>query len=161
MKIYMLVVSTTIAAIMIPQARADGVCGDSNSLIFDCQLPGSTVVLCLSSQTGAVTYRASSSGKTDMLISSLDQKDARFLFSSAPNVGGGEAHIRFSNGEYTYILYDRTVRTVDGADSSAGVVVYRKTKKIANLICENDASIRQLAYSKLPRERFKSISPMQ
>jgi len=85
------------------------------------------------------------------------QRGRVFHFSNTPYAGGGEAHIRFSVGKYTYFLYDKTIKTESGHDFSAGVVVYRDQVKVSNKVCDNDASIRENAYSNLTKEEYEDI----
>lgn len=47
--------------------------------------------------------------------------------------------------------------TDEGPDFSAGIVVYRKSKRIADLTCNNDASIHQEAYEQMPTEAYRDI----
>jgi hypothetical protein len=108
--------------------------------------------------TGALVYRYGSMKKVDLEVSDAAlNKSPTFYFSNVPYSGGGEAHIRFSTAKYAYYLYDKTVKTDDGPQVSAGVVVYRNDKKVDHKVCENDASIGQTAYDEMPKEAYRDI----
>ncbi|GAA7765430.1 hypothetical protein HpMS107_37360 [Helicobacter pylori] len=106
---------------------------------------------------GLLVYRNGTREKIDMEISDGGRKNNKFYFSYRPYAGGGEAHIKFSNNGYRYYIYDKIIKADDGHDFSAGIVVYRGDKKVANLGCINNASIRQQAYSSITRESYRNI----
>ncbi|WP_158940297.1 hypothetical protein [Burkholderia sp. S171] len=49
------------------------------------------------------------------------------------------------------------MKTDNGPEASVGIVVYKKGKKIANLSCENNASISAEAYEAMRQEDFNAI----
>lgn len=103
-------------------------------------------------------YRAGSQSKIDLYLKQDGgNKKNKFFFSSTMYPGGGESHIRFSNGTYNYFLFDRTIKEDDGPASSSGVVIFNKQKRIAASECQNDASIHAEAYSNLTKEEYKNI----
>jgi hypothetical protein len=139
-------------------AYAEGLCEAGETVVFNCELPKSVSSLCLAGRNGVLTYRNGGEGKLNLKISDEGQgKGKIFYFSNIPYAGGGEAHIRFSRSDYTYYLYDKITKTDDGPTSSAGVVIYRDQVKVANLMCGNDASIRESAYSEITKEAYRSI----
>jgi hypothetical protein len=139
-------------------AYAEGLCKERETAIFNCELQKSTSSMCESNDTGVLFYRNGVVNQIDLEFSDNGARKGKiFYFSNAPYAGGGEAHIRFSRSGYTYYLYDKTVRTGEGPTFSAGVVVYKRTQKISNLICGNDASIHQNAYHSITKERYRSI----
>jgi hypothetical protein len=149
-----LIVNLTIAI----TTHAEGMCKLGELTIFNCELPKSTSSLCQSTDSSALTYRNGVGGKIHFELSSNDNKSAPvFYFSNIPYSGGGEAHVRFSNQEYTYYLYDKTIKTDEGPTFSAGIVIYKKQDKISNLVCGNDASIHESAYQSITRETYRSI----
>jgi hypothetical protein len=132
--------------------HSEGICKDNEAIIFNCEMPKSVSSLCRSKDSGIFTYQINLE-LSDRGIS----KGQSFYFSNTPYAGGGEAHIRISRSGYTYYLYDKTVKTEDGPAFSAGIVVYRGERKISNLICSNDASIRRNAYDDITKESYRSI----
>ncbi|RKT13439.1 hypothetical protein B0G69_6589 [Paraburkholderia sp. RAU2J] len=139
-------------------AHAEGMCGAKEEAVFNCELDRTTASLCEMKDTGVLTYRNGTMKKIDIEVSdSGSNKGNVFYFSNVPYAGGDEAHIRFSRAGYTYYFYDKTVKTDDGPEFSAGIIVYRGNKKISRKICSNDASIRQAAYSDITKEGYKNI----
>ena len=138
--------------------HAEGLCAAKETAIFNCEIRKSISSLCQSKENGILTYRNGFDGKISLQISGNNEsKRDVFYFSSRPYAGGGETHIRFSRLGYTYYLYDKTVKTDEGPTFSAGIVVYKGEKKISNLVCDNDASIRADAYQSIARESYRAI----
>ncbi|MDR6419619.1 hypothetical protein J2801_001870 [Paraburkholderia phenoliruptrix] len=143
---------------LVVAAHAEGLCKSEEAAIFNCELPKSISSLCRSSDASVLTYRNGIKGRLNLEISDGGGERGRvFYFSNIPYSGGGEAHIRFSRSGYTYFIYDKTIKSDDGAISSAGLVVYKGDKKISNLVCGNDASIREVAYHAITKETYRSI----
>jgi hypothetical protein len=139
-------------------AHAEGLCEADEAVIFNCELPKSISSLCQSDGDGVLTYRNGGNGKINLKISDAGESMGRiFYFSNVPYAGGGEAHIRFSRSNYTYYLYDKTMKTDNGPAISAGVVIYKDGERIANLACSNDASMRERAYHAITKEDYQSI----
>lgn len=137
---------------------AEGICTAGEAAIFNCDLRGGAASLCESNSEGILTYRHKTRNSIDLEISDgADRRGKVFHFSSTHYAGGGEAHIRFAGGGYTYFLYDKTVKTEDGSDFSAGIIVYKGNINIATYVCTNDASIRQSAYLIIKEEGYKDI----
>jgi hypothetical protein len=139
-------------------AHAEGLCTIKETVIFNCELRKSVSSLCQSAENGVIIYRNGVGGKIILQVSD-DEKNERdvFYFSNTPYAGGGEAHIRFARLGYTYYLYDKTVKTDEGPTFSAGIVIYKGERKISNLTCNNDASIRESAYRSITKEAYRSI----
>jgi hypothetical protein len=138
--------------------HAEGMCKDRETVVFNCEMQKSVSSMCESKDTGVLSYRNGVASKIHLEISDSGvRKGPIFYFSNIPYAGGGEAHIRFSRSRYTYYLYDKTVKTDGGPAFSAGIVVYRGERKISNLICKNDASIRNNAYDDIAKESYREI----
>lgn len=157
MRIYRTVSMTIITLLIGMAAHAEGLCTVEETAIFNCELEKSTSSFCQSNKNGALTYRNGSFERINLKISDNGGGGNVFYFSSVPYAGGGEAHIRFSHLGFTYYLYDKTVKADEGPEFSAGIVVYNGERKISNLSCNNDASIRERAYQYITREKFRSI----
>ncbi|MCG5074704.1 hypothetical protein [Paraburkholderia tagetis] len=139
--------------------RAEGLCEAGETVIFNCELPKSVSSLCQSENDGVLTYRNGANGKLNLKLSDKGRGKGRvFYFSGTPYAGGGEAHIRFLKSGYTYYLYDKAVKTGDGQEFSAGVVIYKASGRVANLVCNNDASIHETAYHEITKEAYQSIA---
>jgi hypothetical protein len=151
-----LIVPMVLAFPVVAAEHSDKICENAGTLIFNCKLPRSTASLCMS-RTGSLTYTAQSFKGNALKLTNLGDKGTKFRFSNVAFSGGGEAHIRFQNNGYEYFLFDKTVKTNEGPDFNAGILVYRSNRRIASFTCENDASIHEDAYTQLPREQFRSI----
>jgi hypothetical protein len=142
-------------------------CTPAEDVIFQCDLKGKRLSLCasrdFSTNGGTVQYRYGVPAKMELLYPETPQPARdRFFFSSTPYSGGGEAHIRFSNGDYDYILFDRTVRTAFGngpnnPEFTSGVVTRRKGTVVSRRLCSNNGAIVSKAYEALPKEEFEDI----
>jgi hypothetical protein len=152
-----ILISLVIFTVNLP-ARAEGLCNANEAVIFNCELARSITSLCKSIKNGVLTYRNGIGTKINMQLSDEGKdKDSTFFLSSTPYAGGGESHIRFSQSSYSYYLYDKTVKTSEGPEFSAGIVIYKGKRKISNYACKNDASIRAAAYESMARESYQSI----
>jgi len=144
--------------VAVSSVNAEGMCKDGETVIFNCETKKSVSSLCQSTDTGVFSYRNGAGSKINLEISDSGTRKGQVFYSSnTPYAGGGEAHIRFSKSGYTYYLFDKSIKTDDGPTFSAGVVVYRGERKISNLICNNDASIRQNAYGDITKESYRRI----
>jgi hypothetical protein len=158
MKIFVFILMSLIVLVAVTPAGAEGLCMKGEAVIFNCELKKSVASLCQSDSDGALTYRNGVEGRINMQLSDFgDRKNIRFFFSNIPYAGGGEAHVRFSRSVYTYYLYDKTIKTSEGPEFSAGIAVYKSQRKISDLACENDASIRAIAYKSITREPYRFI----
>lgn len=137
-----------------------GLCSANEANLFNCELKNKNASLCINKQTRLIQYRFGTRLKKDLLYPQAPEKNEHiFKLSTTPYPGGGENRIRFTNGVYSYFLYDitKTQRDTSSLNSiqTAGIAVYEKNKKIANLKCENsETSISPLAFEILQREEF-------
>jgi hypothetical protein len=141
-------------------AFASQACQTSEEQVFLCHAKEKTAAICYAKSSGLFTYRFFRGEKLEMIYPSDSATSGRdaFRFSSTPYSGGGEAHIRFRVGDYTYLIYDRNFRQPDGGlDSANGVAVRMGSNTVAHLRCDNDASIAQQAYNFMPKESFEEL----
>ncbi|KAB0640111.1 hypothetical protein [Burkholderia stagnalis] len=157
MNVYRAVAVAILSLAPMVAAHAEGMCTEKEVVIFNCELEKTIASLCQSTESGTLTYRNGNGGKIGLQISDSKRIKKVFYFSNIPYAGGGEAHIGFSRLGYTYYLYDKTIRSDEGSTFSAGIVVYRGEKKISNISCNNNASIRERAYQEIAREKYRSI----
>jgi len=149
-----------------PPAK-NSLCAAGEDVIFKCDLKGKRVSICaskdFSTSGGTLQYRYGAPAKIELLYPDTPQPARdRFFFSSTPYSGGGEAHIRFRNGDYDYILFDRTVRTGFGKgpnnpEFSSGIVIRRKGARGSKRRGSNNGSMVSKAYENLPKEEFEDI----
>lgn len=151
-------------------APEPSMCQPAEKEIFSCTTRAKKVAsLCaspdFSAKGGTLQYRFGTPGKAELQYPETPQPAAgKFFFSSTGYSGGGEAHVRFTNGGYDYILFDSTVRTnFKGPNNdpqfSAGIVVRSPKGGKPNIrSCGNDASIRSAAYEALPTEEFTDLN---
>ncbi len=146
-------------------------CKEGEAVIFNCLHKQKIASLCaspgLSKESGKVKYRFGMTSKVELEYPRGDN-DSRelFLFSSTGYSGGSESHIRFVNGRFTYLLYDKMLRTgflgdpgnPDGTNNpsmSGGIIVQKKGSKASRISCRNNASISSVAYQALEKEDFQ------
>lgn len=129
------ILSTTLTSLLaISCTYAEGMCNTRETVIFNCELQKSISSLCESEDTGVLSYRNGSAKKINLEVSdNAPLKGKIFYFSNTPYAGGGEAHIRFSRNDYTYYIYDKTIKTDDGPTFSAGIAVFKDQRKISDL----------------------------
>ena len=145
-------------------------CTSAEQIVFSCTIGKKILSVCasniLSKQAGYMQYRFGQKNKIEMSYPETPQHPRQFIFfSSVPYAGGGEAHLRFANGQYEYIVYDRTTKGEWGKAGhrptffSAGVVIRKDKKIISNLKCrpEDHASIRAVAYEIMDQEEFEDL----
>ena len=158
MKRSKIIVTLIVNLITATIAQAEGMCKSGEVALFNCRLSKSISSLCQSADNRILTYRNGMDGKVRFELSDNDNKNSTaFYFSNTSYAGGGEAHIRISNQEYEYYLYDRTIKADEGPTFSAGIVIYKKLNKIADLVCNNDASILESAYQSITKEAYRPI----
>ncbi|MCA8016932.1 hypothetical protein [Burkholderia metallica] len=157
MNFYQVAAASIMGLVSVAAAHAEGLCSREETAVFNCELKASVSSLCQSIENGSLIYRNGVGEKINLQIS--DKKNNRnvFFLSNTLYSGGGEAHIRFSRMGYTYYLYDKVIKVDDGPETFAGIVVYKKNKKIHSLACNNNASIRASAYQSISREKYRSI----
>lgn len=135
-------------------------CDSDEITLFNCSLTKKTASLCLRKKTNQIQYRIGTAVKKELTYpKTLKDSIEKFKLSTTPYPGGGENRIRFSNGTYDYLIYDITKaqQDISGSDflQAAGIVVYAKSKRIANFKCINsETSITSPAFEILPREDF-------
>ncbi|MDR6497496.1 hypothetical protein J2785_000638 [Burkholderia ambifaria] len=158
MRIYRFVAASIIGLAPMVVAHAEGLCTKKEVTIFNCELEKSVSSLCQSKESETLIYRSGVDGKVGLRIQG-GKKDARdfFFLSYAPYAGGGETHIRFYWLGYTYYLYDKVIKVDGDPMLYSGIVMYKGKEKISNISCENDASIRAIAYQSIARETYRSI----
>ncbi|WP_156966970.1 hypothetical protein [Paraburkholderia ferrariae] len=156
MRAYKIIVLLIFGLFSGAKIRAEGMCNADEAVIFNCELKKTTASLCRSKKDNVLTYRDGGRAGYRLVLSDAGKSNL-FFFSNIPYAGGGEGHIRFSNNDYNYYIYDKTVKTDEGPIFSAGIVIYHNDLKIANMMCNNDASIRRDAYQNFPRENYKNI----
>jgi hypothetical protein len=154
------------APLAAPPPKAS-LCTPEETVIFQCDLKAKRLSLCaskdFSANGGTLQYRYGVPAKIELLYPESPQPARdRFFFSSTGYSGGGEAHIRFTNAGYDYLLFDRTVRTGFGSgpnnpEFTSGVVTRRNGTIVSRRLCSNNGAIVSKAYENLPREEFEEI----
>ena len=118
-------------------AAEPSLCRVGEAALFTCALGTKIVSVC--SGEGRATYYYGSMGKVEMTSSSL-------VFAATGFSRGGESQISFRNGAYTYVVYDKTVRTSfspggrNDPESTSRLVLKGK-KAVSTKGCGSDATI--------------------
>jgi hypothetical protein len=149
------------------QSAANGLerthCQANEQILFSCKVGQEKIVsICasknLSSSSRYVQYRFGKSGALELQYpDNLKGSFDRFRFSSVPYSGGGEAHIRFSNKNFEYIIYDREVKS----NEAVGVLVRQGKQSVSQRKCQSFdyAYISRPGYVSLPKEPFEDVLP--
>lgn len=142
-----------------------GLCGSNEEVVFSCEIDRSVLSICSGDLRFASKYAQYRYGTTDgirmLYPANLVPPAGKMYFSTTSYSGGGEAHLRFDNAEYRYIVFDRTVKGAHGeAEFDSGVVVVEKNRgKKTILRCDDESSaFRAPAYKLFEREIFVPIS---
>lgn len=147
-----------------------GLCRGGEQVVFSCFVAAKTASVCasdhVSKESGYMQYRFGTTAHADMLYpKSRDLAHRHFFISSVTYAGGGETHLRFSVGQYDYVIYDRTLRENRDSEGKrtpnfeSGIVVKKGGTKIKNIRCVDDnfSGIRPVAYEVLQEERYEDL----
>lgn len=139
-------------------------CSTNEQVIFNCTVKHKLLSVCSKQDDRSseyVQYRFGLPEKTELEYpSSKVSSKKKFRLSVTSYAGGGEAHLRFDNAGYSYIVFDRSVREEGGdAEFDSGVVIIKVgTEQRSILRCDDSsATLRAPAYSLFDRENFIPI----
>ncbi len=161
-----LLAGSLIALCLAGVSRAEGLCLAGEEPVFACTTAKAMAYVCASkpfvASTATMQYRFGRPGRIAFAYPVAPAPAAgHFVFSNTAYGGGGEAHLRFSNGGYDYLLYDRVVAEDPDAagrrkhDVSTGVLVSKSGRVVSNSACiKPQDSMRGAAYQGLPGEPF-------
>lgn len=126
-------------------------CENGETVLFSCDTGKKQIALCasdnLSKQNGYVQYRAKRNGKYELVYpSSKIHPRGQFFESTMLWAHDDEQRVYFQNGEYLYLLYDRSF-SEDSEDSRAGVMVFHNGKDIADIKCKEKKDPFKRAFS--------------
>lgn len=148
---------------------ANSLCEAQELTLFSCPLKARKLVsLCASASFPAANstlqYRFGSLGRVEFQYPEVATNGKRHFFYSATGYsGGGESHVRFANGEYDYILFERTVRTqtkeTRAPHFSSGVISRKAGKTLAIRTCLTGGFQTSLD-PHLPAEEFEYIDDL-
>ncbi len=132
----------------VAQPRGTGTfCAADETVIFSCPLGAKRVSICGSGNQA--TYRYGAPGKVELTTRDLRLVERGFS-------GGGETQISAANNGYSYIVYDKTIRTSFNKagqnipDSQSGLLVRHNGQMLLSKRCENDAPISSRASAYIP-----------
>lgn len=136
-----------------PVASADvggTLCEAGETPFFSCEIGAKRVSVC-GGGSGAV-YRYGTPGKVELASRSL-------TFANRGYSGGGESQITAKNADYTYTVYDSTVRTSFGEggndpEFSSGLVIARGGRVVSSKMCKAESSVDAAAERALPAGGF-------
>ena len=145
-------------------------CTGEEQSLFNCTTKRKIISLCgsklLTKEEGYVQYKFGTRSKIDFHFPSEPSPQGRhFQLSSTAYAGGGKTHIKFSNENVEYIIFERTIK-VDMDEKvncrtifSDGILVRKKGKEIVQYRCEGSDGIgvSAVAYEVLPTEFFRPI----
>ena len=118
----------TIALLSFSNAlTAKNLCNQEDDVIFSCEIKKKNVSVC-QQKNSTLTYKYGSSKKTELEIKSKP------YLSSIMHPGGGGAHLRFQNKEYSYIVYS-FIRGIKEKTEGAGIYILKSNKLLVGLEC--------------------------
>jgi hypothetical protein len=151
---YVLMVFVVLPSVAFPWSD----CSGDEQPVFTCQIKDKRAEFCYSKLAHNFVYRYKKGNVTQLQYPRTQGGVGAFKFSSTLYAGGGEAHVHFDNGGYSYFIYDKNVKESDGGvNSMAGILVKKGAKTVADMQCENSASIRPEAYELLLKEEYRDI----
>ncbi len=133
-------------------------CTSSEEVVFECEWKNTRVSICYEKDKDEWTYKNETANKPDFYFKKSGAEKNGFALSMGGFWGAYINRIRAKNNNFDYYVYDQMVRTSDGSDLSAGVMVYKNGKAVANHECSNDASIHSQAYEKMGKEDFIDLA---
>lgn len=118
----------------------------SDGIMFHCQIDKEWIDLFFDIDRVA-HYVHSKSNVIDLALD--NRKNANFFQMSFMGLsGGGQAHIKFTNGGYDYHLYDITAHSDEEYIFKSGVAVLKDGVVLSNRECINGATILSDAYER-------------
>jgi hypothetical protein len=108
---------------------------DTSAPVFTCALGKKTVAV--TQAGGQLTYHYGVNGKDEMAI--VGVPSAGNVFQMSQRFAGMEYQLRFTNGDYSYIVYESEGSSRVGAASTSGLVIMQGTKRISDRSCSRFA----------------------
>ncbi|MCG8339523.1 MAG: hypothetical protein MJE63_33865 [Proteobacteria bacterium] len=106
---------------------ANNLCNKDEKVIFSCEIKNKNASVC-QLRNKQLIYKFGSNEKIELTLKSKP------YFSTAMYPGGGGAHLRFRNKEYSYIVYS-FIRGIREKTEGAGIYVLKKDKLLADIEC--------------------------
>lgn len=130
-------------AVRMPEVSTS--CSDSEDVLFSCRFDSGKQLSVCADDKDKTHYRFGKETPEMALIGTS--------WASVPYSGGGEAQIKFTNGDTDYIVFSRVIRTnftpdePNNPEFSDGVMVVRKGKLLSKMSCNGDDLV-PINYSK-------------
>ena len=130
-----------------PVAKTGSQCLAGEGVAFTCPMKsGKHVSVCITQSDGSkfAQYRFGPPDGPAELVWPAKPDSGRLSFASVPYSGGGEGQIIFTNGDTTYAVFSRIVRThfVEGEPNypaiTDGIIVKRGGAVLGELLCMGD-----------------------
>lgn len=130
-----------------PETRTGSKCLADEAVAFSCPMKsGKHVSVCITESNGTkfAQYRFGPPDGPAELVWPVKPDSGRLSFTSVPYSGGGEGQIIFTNGDTTYAVFSRIVRThfVEGEPNypaiTDGIIVKRGGAVLGELLCMGD-----------------------
>ncbi|HEX4505827.1 MAG TPA: hypothetical protein VH722_08860 [Alphaproteobacteria bacterium] len=101
--------------------------------VFTCAIAKKTVSVIQAD--GQITYHYGADGKDEMVIASTPGSGN--VFGLSQRFAGMEYQLRFTKGEYSYIVYESEGNDRSGAAASSGLVVMQGGKRLSDRSCSH------------------------
>ncbi|HEX9171722.1 MAG TPA: hypothetical protein VF861_03590 [Telluria sp.] len=122
-----------------PAQAQESLCQPGEPVVFACHTGSKTVSLCRPSALAKeLTYRFGTPATVELAYPPAGKRlRAPFTVSTAPLAGGAITTVTFRRGQYQYGVYSKVGRS-DGAPLfEDGVIVSRRGKEVAKLVCDD------------------------
>jgi hypothetical protein len=130
------------AGLLTAGTRADAqesLCKANEPVVFACHIGSKTVSLCRPSAAAReLTYRFGTPATVELAYPPAGKRlRAPFTVSTAPLAGGGITKVAFRRGQYEYAVYSMVGRSDGAPRFEDGVIVSRRGKEVAKLVCDD------------------------
>jgi hypothetical protein len=119
-------------------ASVQSLCAQQEEIVFSCKIDKKLVSVCASKEIsptgGFIQYRFGKKDAAELLFPKGDLSQRHVKAKSLPLVGGGIAYLRFSNGQFDYVVYQAMSRDLGTRD---GVAVLKAGKLARNISCDD------------------------
>jgi hypothetical protein len=150
---------------MVPSV-VTSLCEPQETVLFNCQVRTGIGSLCATKKTATRSaqtfYRFGSRRRLQMTFpTSNDATNPSISASYVDIPGGGQSHVTFTRGGYSYVLYDAMYNVEGKKDSESrklmrtGIAILRGRTVISDRACIGDTKMDWSVHELLPTEQFQ------
>jgi hypothetical protein len=149
-----------------PSPVATSLCEPQETVLFNCRVPAGIGSLCATkkteTQSAQTFYRFGTRRRLQMTFPTPSDTTNRAISASFRDIpGGGESHVSFTRGGFSYVLYDAMYnngRTRYGDTKKlmrTGIAVLRGRTVVSDRACMGEAKMDWSVHELLPTEPFQ------